>query len=119
MHGEREEQRALYRRLSTTQYAARATTPTLILQGADDERCPRSQSEELLVTLKRGRNPPCELVLYPQGTHQFTSSGKPTMQQDAMRRIVDWLERWVEPGQDRQPTRAPGHEDKPPTHKQP
>lgn len=95
MHGDREEQRALYRRLSTTQYAARATTPTLILQGALDERCPRSQGEELFVTLKRGRNPPCELVLYPQASHKFTTSGPPSVQRDALQRIVDWLERWA------------------------
>ena len=96
MHGEREQQRELYRRLSTTQYAANASTPTLILQGARDERCPRSQAEELFVTLKRGRNPPCELVLYPEGSHKFTASGRPSMQRDAMQRVVDWLRRWVE-----------------------
>lgn len=94
LRGEREEQRALYRRLSPTQYAARATTPTLILQGALDERCPRSQGEELFVTLKRGRNPPCELVLYPHSSHTFNTTGKPSVQRDALQRTVDWLERW-------------------------
>ncbi|MDD2846348.1 MAG: S9 family peptidase [Rhodoferax sp.] len=95
MRGEREAQRAVYRRLSPTQYAARATTPTLILQGALDERCPRSQAEELFVTLKRGRNPPCELVLYPGASHKFTTSDKPSVQRDAVQRIADWLARWV------------------------
>jgi dipeptidyl aminopeptidase/acylaminoacyl peptidase len=83
------------RRLSPTQYAEKATTPTLILQGEQDERCPKCQAEELYVSMKRGANPPCELVIYPGASHKFTTEGRPSQRLDAMNRIVQWLTRWT------------------------
>jgi dipeptidyl aminopeptidase/acylaminoacyl peptidase len=65
----------------------------LILQGELDERCPKTQSEELFVSLRRGANPPCEMVLYPGGSHMFTSTGKPAHRLDVVQRIVEWVER--------------------------
>jgi len=70
-------------------------TPTLFLQGADDERCPRGQSEELFVKLRSIGVAPTEMVLYPGGSHHVFSTGKPSHRVDVQRRIVDWLERWV------------------------
>lgn len=96
MGGDRDATRDVMRRLSPVQYAHEAATPTLILQGADDERCPRSQAEELFVTIKRTTSTPCELVLYPGGSHKFTTTAKPSQRQDAMTRIVDWLTDWVD-----------------------
>jgi dipeptidyl aminopeptidase/acylaminoacyl peptidase len=96
MGGDRRVHRETMRRLSPTQYAERATTPTLLLQGEADERCPKCQAEELFVSMKRGANPPCELVIYPGASHKFTSAGKPPHRVDAADRIRAWLERWVE-----------------------
>jgi dipeptidyl aminopeptidase/acylaminoacyl peptidase len=96
LYGDRQVNREVMRKLSPTQYAERATTPTLILQGAEDERCPKCQAEELFVSMKRGANPPCELVIYPGASHKFTTEGKPSQRLDAMRRIVQWLTRWIQ-----------------------
>lgn len=93
--GTREDERERYRRLSPLTYAARATTPTLILQGAQDERCPRGQAEDLFVTLRRHRCPHSELVLYPEGSHSFTVQGKPSARRDVVERVVDWMTRWM------------------------
>lgn len=81
--------------LSPLAHVHRATTPTLFLQGADDERCPRSQSEELFVTLMRAGTTPAELVLYPGENHHFLGEGAPAVREDAARRIIAWLERHV------------------------
>lgn len=89
---------------STLPGAAQARTPTLILQGEDDQRCPVGQSEALFCALKRGANPPCELVIYPGEGHGFTASGAPSVRQDAARRIVEWLERWIDPAAPASPT---------------
>ncbi len=83
------------RRLSPMNHADGASTPTLILQGKDDERCPKCQSEELFVTLMRGKEVAAEMVLYPGGDHHFFETGTPSHRVDAAQRLVDWLQRWI------------------------
>lgn len=79
------------RELSPLQYVERARTPTLFLQGKDDERCPKCQSEELFVSMVRAGHAPAELVLYPGEDHHFLGEGAPSVRADAARRIIDWL----------------------------
>ncbi|RYZ11206.1 MAG: S9 family peptidase [Comamonadaceae bacterium] len=85
--------RALARRLSPLQHIEKSTTPTLFMQGKDDERCPKCQSEEMFVSLARSGDTPTELVLYPGETHAFLASGAPSCREDAALRIMDWVER--------------------------
>jgi dipeptidyl aminopeptidase/acylaminoacyl peptidase len=68
----------------------------LILQGKDDERCPRGQAEELFTVLRRCSRAPAEMVLYPGGDHHFFEQGKPSHRLDALRRSIGWLERWID-----------------------
>lgn len=82
-------------RLSPAIHAPDAHTATLILQGADDQRCPVGQAEELFATLVRCTQDPVRLVVYPGGSHQLAGSGKPSLRVDYHRRIVEWLERYV------------------------
>lgn len=95
MNGDRDETRQTMQRLSPVRYAENATTPTLILHGEMDERCPKSQAEELFVTIRRHANASCELVIYPGASHEFTTEGKPSHRVDAVERVVEWLNRWV------------------------
>jgi dipeptidyl aminopeptidase/acylaminoacyl peptidase len=83
--------RELARALSPLQHIEKSTTPTLFMQGKEDERCPKCQSEELFVSLMRAGDTPAELVLYPGQTHSFLGSGTPSCREDAARRIMDWL----------------------------
>jgi dipeptidyl aminopeptidase/acylaminoacyl peptidase len=87
--------RKLARELSPLRAIEKATTPTLFLQGKEDERCPKCQSEELFVSMLRAGDTPAELVLYPEEGHTFLGEGKPSVRADAGQRIVDWLERHV------------------------
>ncbi|MBK0392492.1 S9 family peptidase [Ramlibacter algicola] len=84
------------RELSPLQHIEKSKTPVLFLQGKDDERCPKCQSEEMFVSLMRAGDTPAELVLYPGGDHHFLSDGAPSMRRDACERIMDWLARWCE-----------------------
>lgn len=88
--------RDFVRPLSPVMHAQNARTPTLILQGDDDQRCPRAQAEELFMTLRRRANVPCELVLYPGASHKFTSEACLPHRIDAMQRITGWLMRWAD-----------------------
>jgi dipeptidyl aminopeptidase/acylaminoacyl peptidase len=87
--------RHVARALSPLQYIEASTTPTLFMQGKDDERCPKCQSEELFVSLYRAGDTPAELVLYPGETHSFLGTGRPGCRQDANERILAWLERYA------------------------
>lgn len=89
-------ERVAARALSPLAQAARARTPTLILQGKADQRCPVTQAEELFVALMNDGQAPCEMVLYPGGSHQFLEHGRPSQRLDATQRVVDWLEQWVD-----------------------
>ena len=88
--------RALAKQLSPLACVERATTPTLFMQGANDERCPKCQSEELFVSLMRAGRTPAELVLYPGEDHHFLGEGTPSARQDAAERIIDWITRHVQ-----------------------
>jgi dipeptidyl aminopeptidase/acylaminoacyl peptidase len=81
------------RELSPLQYIEGAATPTLFMQGKDDERCPKCQSEELFVSLYRAGQTEAELILYPGEDHHFLGEGKPSNRADAAHRIIDWVTR--------------------------
>ncbi|WP_131104551.1 serine hydrolase [Ornithinimicrobium sufpigmenti] len=70
----------------------RVRTPTLILQGAADVRCPVSEAQRWFGSL-RARHVPAELVLYPGAAHLFILSGRPSHRADYNRRVVDWVNR--------------------------
>ncbi|WP_433061123.1 serine hydrolase [Dactylosporangium sp. CS-033363] len=67
-------------------------TPTLVLHGADDERCPVGQAEQWFTAL-RERGVPSRLVLYPGASHLFILNGRPSHRADYNRRVVAWVER--------------------------
>ena len=78
--------------LSPTTYVDGVTTPTLILHGEADQRCPIGQAEEWFAAL-RARRVPVELVRYPGASHLFVLSGRPSHRLDYCRRVIDWVER--------------------------
>ncbi|TDV57422.1 serine hydrolase [Actinophytocola oryzae] len=66
-------------------------TPTLVIQGDADFRCPVGQAQQWYSAL-REQGVPTRLVLYPGGTHLFILEGRPSHRVDFNRRIVDWVE---------------------------
>jgi dipeptidyl aminopeptidase/acylaminoacyl peptidase len=89
------EVRATYEDLSPVYHLDEATTPTLILQGEDDQRCPIGQAEEVFAALVRAGKAPVEFVRYPGGSHHLLEEGTPSHRVDYNRRIVAWAERWA------------------------
>jgi dipeptidyl aminopeptidase/acylaminoacyl peptidase len=69
-------------------------TPTLVIQGADDLRCPVGQAQQWFTAL-RERGVPTQLVLYPGGSHLFIVSGPPSHRIDVNERVIDWVERYA------------------------
>jgi dipeptidyl aminopeptidase/acylaminoacyl peptidase len=89
------EVRATYEDLSPVYHLDEATTPTLILQGEDDQRCPIGQAEEVFAALIRAGKAPVEFVRYPGGSHHLLEEGTPSHRVDYNQRIVAWAERWA------------------------
>ena len=83
---------ALYLERSPLSYAAKVTTPTLILHGGNDERVPIGQPMELYRAL-RDRGVASELVFYPREGHGLAEYFH---QLDRLRRQFDWISKYVE-----------------------
>jgi len=81
----------LYLDRSAMTHIDKATTPTLILHGANDERVPTGQAHELYRGLK-DRGKATELVFYPREGHGITEYYH---QKDRMQRIYDWVTRYT------------------------
>jgi len=71
-----------------------ALTPTLVLHGGSDVRCPVGQAQQWYYAL-RERGVETELVLYPGGSHLFVLVGPPSHRIDYSRRVVEWVERFA------------------------
>jgi dipeptidyl aminopeptidase/acylaminoacyl peptidase len=67
-----------------------ATTPTLIVHGEQDHRCPIGQGEQLFVALSR-QGVETEFVRYPGGAHLMFHSGPNEHKADYYQRVVDWF----------------------------
>ena len=76
---------------SPSEYAYRATTPTLIVHGEADDRCPIGQGEQMFVMLREAG---CEVEFarYPGGSHGMTRLGSPEHREDYYRRVLAWFD---------------------------
>jgi dipeptidyl aminopeptidase/acylaminoacyl peptidase len=77
----------LYMNRSAMTHIDNVTTPTLILHGANDDRVPVGQAQELFRGLK-DRGKPTELVFYPREGHGITEYYH---QQDRLVRMHRWV----------------------------
>ncbi|WP_067139478.1 S9 family peptidase [Microtetraspora malaysiensis] len=75
-------------------HVAQVTTPTLLLHGDADDRCPVGQAEQWFAAL-REQGVPVRLVRYPGGSHLFILNGRPSHRVDYNERIVEWLQQWI------------------------
>jgi dipeptidyl aminopeptidase/acylaminoacyl peptidase len=85
------EAREWYATHSPSQIAHNTRTPTLIIQGEADNRCPIGQGEQMFVALKQAG---CEVEFarYPGGSHLFLRVGPPEHREDVLTRILAWFE---------------------------
>ncbi|GAC1583018.1 MAG: S9 family peptidase [Candidatus Dormibacteria bacterium] len=75
---------------SPSTFAHRAVTPTLIIQGEEDQRCPVGQGEQMFVALKSAG---CEVEFarYPGASHLFLFTGRPEQRVDFLTRTLGWF----------------------------
>ncbi len=75
---------------SPSTYIYNAVTPTLIICGESDVRCPISQSEQMFAALQT-KGVEVEFVRYPNSNHLFAYAGPPSYKLDYYTRVRDWL----------------------------
>jgi dipeptidyl aminopeptidase/acylaminoacyl peptidase len=76
-----------YAATSPASGVANVKTPTLIMAGQEDWRCPLTESEQMYLSLKK-RGVPTELVVWPGEWHSIS---KPRRAIDRIRRICAWF----------------------------
>lgn len=84
----------MYRRCSPVTYAYKCKTPTLLVTGAMDLRCPSSQAEEFYTILKANR---CttEMVRLPNSSHLGSVLGPVVARRAQNEVLLDWMNRYV------------------------
>ncbi len=84
----------VYRRCSPITYAHRCTTPTLLIQGEADYRCPAEQSEQFYAVLKASG---CvvEMLRLPASSHAGSIRGKPMFRRAQNEALLEWMNRYV------------------------
>ena len=83
-----------YASMSPLTHVGDVRTPTLILQGAADIRCPVGQAEQWHTAL-RERGVPTRLVLYPNASHSLRMTGSLSQRIDYNRQVVDWVTQYT------------------------
>ena len=83
--------RQAYEAASPLKYLQNATAPLLVLQGDNDIRVPREEAEQVVDVLKK-HGKTVEVHYYPKEGHGFA---KRENQIDAMRRTLEWLDRYL------------------------
>jgi dipeptidyl aminopeptidase/acylaminoacyl peptidase len=70
------------------------STPTLLIHGDADFRCPREQSEQFYAAL-RSAGCPAEMLLIPEADHVGTVFGPTPMRRLQDEALVEWMSRWL------------------------
>lgn len=84
----------VYARCSPITYAHRCKTPTLLIQGEADYRCPAEQSEQFYTVLKVN-GCPVEMVRLPGSPHAGAIVGPKAIRAAQNEALLDWMNRWV------------------------
>ena len=84
----------VYRMGSPITYAHHCKTPTLLLQGESDYRCPPVQSEQFYTTLK-ANGCTVEMVRFPGASHAASISGAVAIRLAQNECLLDWMNRYV------------------------
>ncbi|NJN18445.1 MAG: S9 family peptidase [Oscillochloris sp.] len=84
----------IYRRCSPITYAHTCTTPTLLIQGEADYRCPAEQAEQFYAVL-RANGCVAEMLRLPGGSHAASIVGDPAIRRVHNEALLEWMHRYV------------------------
>ena len=79
---------------SPIQYIGNCTTPTLVIHGEHDWRCPIEQGEQVFASLRR-RGIETSMIRFPGCSHLFSITGKPSLRLKRFRAMEAWFDRHI------------------------
>lgn len=79
---------------SPLKYARACRTPTLVITGTADHRCPSAEGEQLYVALKR-QGVPAAIAVFEEASHAFSLLGLPSQRVRRLRLVDAWMQRWL------------------------
>lgn len=88
------ERMAEYLRASPITYAHRCRTPTLLIQGENDLRCPAEQSEQFYSALK-ANGCVVEMLRLPGSPHAGSIQGPLPIRRAQNEALLEWMDRYV------------------------
>lgn len=80
---------------SPLRYAEAARTPTLVVTGTADYRCPSAEGEQLYAALKR-RGVPSAIAVFEEASHAFSLLGLPSQRVRRLLLVEAWMARWLD-----------------------
>lgn len=92
--GDPDKDRAVYENTSPLKYLPNANAPLLVLQGENDIRVPKNESEQAVEIYRRGGKT-VEAKYYPEEGHGFARREN---QIDSIQRMVDWFDKYLKAG---------------------
>jgi dipeptidyl aminopeptidase/acylaminoacyl peptidase len=84
----------IYAKCSPITYAHNCTTPTLLIQGEQDFRCPAEQSEQFYTVLK-ANGCIAEMMRLPNSSHGGAIAGPIASRKAQNDALLDWMNRYV------------------------
>ena len=81
-------------KMSPIYYVKNAKTPTMLIHGEEDYRCPIEQAEQFFIALKMN-GVPAELVRYKGDGHEHARRGIPKNMIDRLKRKLEWFDKYL------------------------
>jgi len=88
------EERAALLERSPSEFIQNAVTPTMVVHGEADERCPIGQGEQVFISLMK-LGVETEFIRYPGESHLFVWDGHPAHRIDLLGRTLAWFKRFL------------------------
>ncbi|BDB99375.1 S9 family peptidase [Saccharolobus caldissimus] len=81
-------------KMSPIYYVKNVKTPTMLIHGEEDYRCPIEQAEQFFVALKM-QGVPTMLVRYQGDSHEHARRGKPKNMIDRLKTKLEWFNKYL------------------------
>ncbi len=85
-----------YARRSPITYAAKITTPLMLIEGEEDYRTPPAAGGEMMFRALKYLKKPVVMVRFPGESHDLSRSGQPWHRVERLRHITAWFDKYLQ-----------------------
>ena len=85
-----------FARRSPITYAAKITTPLMLIEGEADYRTPPGAGGEQMFRALKYMKKPVVMVRFPDESHELSRSGKPWHRIERLRHIMAWMDKYLQ-----------------------